>query len=359
VSKIAFFNVNFYYGGLSMNEDKALLKKDLILVLKLNSKLNYGNIDEVQKTYDEITEQNLLTTSVGKRYLEKLKQILNGTDSYSCMFCNAQTTQESIICKECLAKFQHPASNENTKQKADNVPTELVASEKSEVKDNHTDNTEAATDAKNNGGKKVDKKKIAIGVAALIVVIAIISAIGLSKIFTALFVVSLGVLIYKCVKKKPKRNAIIAVVVFLVLAGVAEMFSGGSGDDLLAYLGTSQEKVFKEYEQANFYTQNGLLTNENKAETGKAYITLSNGKVVDIVIQSGMYSSYNVAGVHIGDDYSTIAKAMKKKKAVYDTSYSIQGSLETYRFTYDGYDVQVIFKMSGSMVDRISVTGTK
>jgi hypothetical protein len=50
---------------------------------------------------------------------------------------------------------------------------------------------------------------------------------------------------------------------------------------------------------------------------------------------------------------------MKKKKAVYDTSYSIQGSLETYRFTYDGYDVRVIFKISGSMVDRISVTGTK
>jgi hypothetical protein len=336
------FNVNFYYGGLSMNEDKALLKKDLILVLKLNSKFNYGNIEEVQKIYDALTKQDILTTSVGKRYLAKLKQILNGTDSYSCMFCNAQTTQESIICKECLAKFQHPASNEKAEQKADNVPAKPVASAKSKVKDN-----------------QADKKKIAISVAALIVVIAIISAIGLSKIFTALMMVSLGVLIYKCVKKKPKKNAIIAVVVFLVLAGVAEMFSGDSSDDVLDYLGTSQEKVFKEYEQANFYTENGLLTNENKAETGKAYITLSNGKVIDVVIQSGMYSSYNVAGVHIGDDYSTIAKAMKKKKAVYDTSYSIQGSLETYRFTYDGYDVQVIFKMSGSMVDRISVTGTK
>lgn len=317
-----------------MNEDKALLKKDLILVLKLNSKLNYGNIDEVQKTYDEITEQNLLTTSVGKRYLEKLKQILNGTDSYSCMFCNAQTTQESIICKECLAKFQHPASNENTKQKADNVPTELVASEKSEVKDNHTDNTEAATDAKNNGGKKVDKKKIAIGVAALIVVIAIISAIGLSKIFTALFVVSLGVLIYKCVKKKPKRNAIIAVVVFLVLAGVAEMFSGGSGDDLLACLGTSQDEFYQNYDTSDFIP------------------TITNGKITRVNLTSDTNSSNSVAGVHIGDKFSSVEKTMKKKGAKYISANSSDSS-SSYQLEYNGYNVTILIFSKDNVVNSI------
>jgi energy-coupling factor transporter transmembrane protein EcfT len=331
-----------------MDEDKTLLKKDLALILKLNSKLHYDDIAKIQKIRDEIIQHNLLTTSLGKRYLKKLEQILQETNAYSCLFCGTQTTSESIICKDCLSKLQRPAAKENDEPKKNNTPTESIASVK---KVNSVNNIESKLVTDNKESKKNNKKTIIIGAAILIAVIAIISVIGLNTIFTIIMLISLGVLIYKCVKKKPKRNAIIVFAVFLILTGITGGFESGADDDVLSYLGTPQKKVFQDYDQSNFYTKQNALTNDGMAENGMAGITLENGEVSAVELASGMNASYNVAGVHIGDDFSVVEKAMKKKKAVRG-AYTA-GSIAIYYFKDNGNNIRVVFFMTDNMIDLI------
>ena len=92
-------------GGFVMDENKEALKKDLRLVLQINAKLDYANQEEVKKVYAAITEKNIVSTSVGKKYAYKLKQIINGNEKYSCMFCNTVITEKSLVCKTCLNRL--------------------------------------------------------------------------------------------------------------------------------------------------------------------------------------------------------------------------------------------------------------
>lgn len=333
-----------------MADDKVLLKKDLALIIKLNSKLHYDNIDEVQKIYQTLVEKNMFVSSLGQRYLKKLEVIIQGANNNTCLLCGKSSTTKSVICSECLTKLQ-PTTENITKaeqiQSIQNTAKEKIAPYKEKA-----ETVEGIKVEKKD--KKIDiKKTIAIiGVAVLLI------SIGLDMVFTILMLVSLGILIYNTVKKKPKRNAAIAFIVFFILTGVVGMLETDSNtDDVLSYLGMPQSEVLEEYSADNFYSEYNLLTNEGKAEDGKPYITMTaNGNVCTVILESGMNSSLNVAGVYIGDSVDDMNNSMKKVNGVYDTEYSISGTLETYTFKYDNYNVQVIFKIQNGMITRISCT---
>ena len=332
-----------------MAEDKTLLKKDLGLIIKLNSKLHYDNLEEVKKIYQTLMSKNMFSTSVGQRYLKKLELIIQGKNTATCIFCGKQCNSKSVICSDCLEKLQPQTVQQ---------PVESSASDDSKTKE------EVKMPVDSNTSEQViqtginDKKKNIIKIIAILIVAIILVAIGLDTIFTILMLVSLGILIYKAVKKKPKKKAAIAFVVFFVLTGIVGMFEGDvDADNVLSYLGTPQSSVFEDYNADNFYSEYNLLTNEGNAENGKPYVTLtSNGNVCTVILESGMKSSLNVEGVYIGDNLADIESAMNKADAVYDSEYSIAGTLETYTLKNDNYNIQIIFKLENGIVTRISCT---
>lgn len=168
--------------------------------------------------------------------------------------------------------------------------------------------------------------------------------------------ISLAYLVYVCVKKKPKRNAIIVFTILFVLTGITNMGSTNSdSNNVLAYLGTPQSQVFKEYDESGFYSEMNLLTNEDTNTNGKPYVTLGSGIVTNIILTSGMNSSLNVADIHIGDSSEQVETVMKKSSTAYDSN-SIAGVLETYQLKYDGHSVQVIIKFENNTVSRINCT---
>lgn len=334
-----------------MAEDKDLLKKDLALIIKLNSKLHYDDIAEVKKIYQAFASKNMFATSIGQRYLKKLESIIQGKNTATCIFCGKQCDSKSVICLECLEKLQ-PSTKQIVQPVETSTTDDSITKEKTKISDDsHLPEKAIQTETK-------DKVKNITKIVAIVVATVILIAIGLDTVFAILMLVSLGIIIYNTIKRKPKRNAVIAFAVFFVLTGIFGMFEEDTNaDNILLYLGTSQSEVFEDYNADNFYSEYNLLTNEGTAEGGKPYVTLtSSGNVCTVILDSGMNSSLNVAGVYIGDSLADIESAMKKVNAVYDSEYSMAGILETYTFKSDSYNIQVIFKLENGMVTRISCT---
>ena len=109
-----------------MTEDKALIKKDLVLILKLDSKLNYEDIGEVKQVHAAAVNRKLFSTSVGQRYLNKLNQIINGIGKEECLFCGGTTNTDSVVCASCLNKLKGSSINSTQKKPAEsNVNKEM------------------------------------------------------------------------------------------------------------------------------------------------------------------------------------------------------------------------------------------
>lgn len=102
------------------------------------------------------------------------------------------------------------------------------------------------------GKKSTDKKKVIIGISVVIVAVCILGAIGWDRVFAFLFLVSLGILIYRAVKKKPKKHAVAAVIVFFVLTGIANIFSGNRGNSSLLVGTWALEKYYMDGETYNY-----------------------------------------------------------------------------------------------------------
>lgn len=109
-----------------MDENKELLKKDLQIILQLDAKMNYANIDAVKKVYTHIVEKDIFHSSLGQRYSKKLEGIISGKNTNTCVFCSKDLSGGRIICSNCLDKLAHTDS----RKKEETVPTpqKVVAS---------------------------------------------------------------------------------------------------------------------------------------------------------------------------------------------------------------------------------------
>lgn len=218
-----------------MEAEKTLMKKDLALILKIDKRMVYGDIENVKKIHDAILERGMFHTVLGTRYIKKLEQILQGMDSSKCLFCGKQieNPNKTVLCNECTEKFMKPSS-QSEQTKSDTVISKV---EKSSVK-TEKESVSTKADDKNipstaTSEKTKSKKKIIIGVIITLFIIGMLSAIGFGKVFTVLMLISLGYLIYVCVKKKPKRNAIITFAILFVLTGTANMNLSDSKADFV------------------------------------------------------------------------------------------------------------------------------
>ncbi len=64
-----------------MEDEKTLLKKDLAVILKIDQRIDYGNVENIRKIHDTIVEREMFHTALGTRYINRLEQVLQEMDS--------------------------------------------------------------------------------------------------------------------------------------------------------------------------------------------------------------------------------------------------------------------------------------
>lgn len=134
-----------------MDENKEVLKKDLQIILQLNSKMNYTNVDAVKKLYTAITEKGIFHSSLGQRYTKKLERIIAGKDNNTCIFCGKDSTVGKIICNACLDKISTP----KTEKKEDTISTIKNVTASVMSKENLDKTRETAQKALNKADEKL------------------------------------------------------------------------------------------------------------------------------------------------------------------------------------------------------------
>lgn len=411
-----------------MADSKEQIKKDLTAIMKLDSQIDYSQKAAVEKYHKLLVQKNLLTTAVGKRYLKKLEQIINGEADYNkCLFCTKETQHNTVICPSCMAKSKQSATvsatvycrncgrkisasdttcsvcgtatGEGYKYCAhcgNKVPMPNIEYLANDVKNKSMDFAgQAAKIAKENvqniakqGEKLVgditedakrvkkaktdnpkekkgpNKKGIILLIILILIAIGIVDTIGLGTIFEFFAMIALGSLIYKAVKKQPKKKAAIVFVILCVLSGLTGMNStNGIDDNVLDYLGTKESIVYQTYDKDGFEAELNFLTNENTNKSGLPHISLDGNnprKVYAITLASGMAASFHANGLQIGDNVSQIKKWVKKSNAAVDKGFTTfiddNKGILTYHLRYKGKDIQIILSLTDGVITRIDAS---
>ena len=87
------------------DKNEELIKKELLMILKLNSKLNYQRKEEIKKMHAAIAERKMFTTPLGLKYMKRLEQIGKGEEILKkCILCAGDLDNHSLICTKCIKK---------------------------------------------------------------------------------------------------------------------------------------------------------------------------------------------------------------------------------------------------------------
>lgn len=85
---------------------KELLRKDIERIAKLDTQMDYLQVEAVEQYYRQIEEKGILVTPIGKKYMGQLKQVIDGSaDWHKCLFCGSATQGNTMICPVCKAKL--------------------------------------------------------------------------------------------------------------------------------------------------------------------------------------------------------------------------------------------------------------
>ena len=159
-----------------MEYENSLMKKDLSIILKINEKMNYADITKVQKVHDEIIQKGMFKTNLGTRYIERLKQIIADIYNDKCIFCGKTiaNTEDTVLCDECLKKYEK-VIDEKLQTSSPDSSKENIQLDFSKGKAGKTAIPKAES--------KDSKKYLFVGIIGVVILISIISAIGIDKIY--------------------------------------------------------------------------------------------------------------------------------------------------------------------------------
>lgn len=404
----AVYSFNFTMEEQNMDTvgQKELARKDIERIAKLDMQMDYSQAAVVEQYYRQIAKKGILTTPVGKKYMGRLKQIIDGSaDWHKCLFCDSRTQGSTMICPACQAKLakqlarfcrscgkQMPAGSGTCPMcgKAEGegyrycahcgkeVPLPDIDFISNYMKQKSRDfagqTAEKARESTRfmaKEGRKIKQKQGAKSIVAIVgIVFAVLAAVGAlikigQQIITGVLVfctaISLGRLIYKAVKKEPWKRAAAIFVVFLLLLGAADTFgNAGSvgGDNVLDYIGAKESAVYKVYGKDGFYDDGICTVNERNNTSGLPHIMIDDGEVVGCVLVAGMNADLHVSGLHIGDNMDRIEPCMKKLHAdkTEDNLSQENGAwhgLVAYTCRYHRKDVTITILVSNSVVSKI------
>lgn len=208
------------------------------------------------------------------------------------------------------------------------------------------------------GKKGTDKKRTIILAVTAVIGSCILGALGFTEILALPFVISLGILIYRAVKKKPKKNAAIATAVFFVLVAAAGIFEDeGVPDNVLDYLGTKENVVYQTYDKDDFV---GDSYKVYKGDTSVLpTIAIERGEVTSIDLlatetSEKFHTTHHMNGLHIGDSISHMTECVQKMDGV---ERGRKGNHITYECQYKGKEVLLLIEISGNSIAGLEAIG--
>lgn len=326
-------------------QEKALVRKDLALCLKLNAKLgNYQNRSAVQKIYDRVAMEPRFHTVIGKRYVKRLGDILEGeTDFVDCVLCNGFMIDGTAVCEDCLNKYRNLIlQSADTKEQTGNGTVQKMTAISERAADTARQMSASAKEKLQNNpeaARAMEKGKEQVKKAQ-------------GK--------------WRGMSRK-KRIVIAAVCALLFLGAIGELSSSGSvgGDNVLDYIGADEKEVYKVYDKADFYSYfDTILINDEKNRSGLPNISISlpDKKVSSCTLESGMNASLHVGGLHIGDDVNKIESCVKKLKAGDNILLGEQQASDghsyggySYSCKYKGKDVVLTITSQDGMITKIFI----
>lgn len=82
-------------------------KLDMANILKLSARFDMNNKSNVNKVINYISSKNMMTSTVGKKYVQRLTDISKGksTEELNCIFCNKNLSADGIICESCMERY--------------------------------------------------------------------------------------------------------------------------------------------------------------------------------------------------------------------------------------------------------------
>lgn len=277
-----------------------------------------------------------------------------------CPKCNTPKGRGDKYCQCCGNKVKKRSkkivSNDKLNQEKINEAAIQAKSKLADLTVKGKDNVAKTLNSENANELKAkldleNKKPLLIGIAVVAIVLIILLLIGLDKIFFVAFLISLGFLVYKFIKKQPKKTAIIATVALLIMycitAAIYNGFGGGPKNlDPFKIITYDKGKIEKIY-------GNGKLVNEFMDsylyEDGFT-VTYVKGKADAIEIAS---PDIKVYGTSIGDGVASIQNRLTSKG--YKCTYSSEEN-GVYVYLYEGnkYIARVWAKQGKTTLIEIS-----
>ncbi len=82
-------------------------KLDMANILKFSARIDMNNKSNVNKVINYITLKNMMISTVGKKYVQRLTDISKGksTEELNCIFCNKNLSADGIICESCMERY--------------------------------------------------------------------------------------------------------------------------------------------------------------------------------------------------------------------------------------------------------------
>ena len=273
-----------------------------------------------------------------------------------------KTGKAADIAKDTIASQME---NENVKN-----ATQTAAKAAKESKEKFTkhgkrfaqDVLELKDGARTEKNYKTAFKMILLMCAVALTALFIHEMIGFDMVFEICALIALAVLIYKAVKKKPKKNAAVALIAFTVLSGIfgAMTGSGRVPDNVLDYIGTKDRAVYKTYDKSDFIDIGGMgKWNDEKNHSGLPHLSLIGGEVSNLTLESGMNASFHAGGLHIGDSVNQMMACMEKLNAeilgnsAYDSANGVGAFY--YNFQYKGGKMHIVISVESNMVVKMVV----
>lgn len=206
--------------------------------------------------------------------------------------------------------------------------------------------------------KVTDKKKVVILAIIAVIVSCILGDLGFAEILASAFVISLGILIYRAVKKKPKKNAAIATAVFFVLVAVTGIFEEeGVPDNVLDYLGTEEKVVYQTYDKDDFDVYSSIKIYKGDTSVLPT-IAIERGEVTTIDLlasetSENFHKTHHMNGLHIGDSISHMTECVRKMDGV---ELGRKGNYIMYKCQYKGKEVILTIAISGNSISGLEAT---
>ena len=85
--------------------DKEQLKKEVSAILGISDKYDLRERSNVSKIKTYYETKASLTTSVGRKYLERLNALEAGETNCSCIICKNNISDDGVICSSCMNRL--------------------------------------------------------------------------------------------------------------------------------------------------------------------------------------------------------------------------------------------------------------